>query len=216
MERRIYERERIRREIEERERRIREEMERRQRELREERERRQRELREEREMRMREIKERFEKEMKEREEKLKENIKNNIPKSLILNIDKLELEKMNESKHDNCTICLEAFKINDACIKLPCSHLYHEDCIISWFIRKKYCPLCQKVYNFGNNELNEYNPFEYNNYYDTSFLQIDNNRYNNLIFDLINVNYSFDNHSRINNFFFNSLLGNNELERNDN
>ena len=33
---------------------------------------------------------------------------------------------------DGCTVCKDAFKVEDKLRKLPCKHLFHENCIIPW------------------------------------------------------------------------------------
>ncbi len=52
---------------------------------------------------------------------------------------------INKSNNLNdCSICLEKMKLNEKLIILYCSHIFHEDCILSWFNKKKLCPLCDK------------------------------------------------------------------------
>ena len=58
---------------------------------------------------------------------------------------------MKDSNRDNCIICLSDCIIGDEVINLPCSHLFHEDCIIQWLSYKNKCPLCKKSYNYANN-----------------------------------------------------------------
>lgn len=52
-----------------------------------------------------------------------------------------------ESNYQECPICLEDFQNGETVKKLPCNHLFHSDCIISWFKQqKKYpaeCPTCK-------------------------------------------------------------------------
>ncbi|OMP09512.1 Zinc finger, RING-type [Corchorus olitorius] len=42
----------------------------------------------------------------------------------------------------SCAICLEAFPGNSG-FKLPCSHVFHGDCVAQWLWRKRSCPLCR-------------------------------------------------------------------------
>ncbi|KAJ9147553.1 hypothetical protein P3X46_029703 [Hevea brasiliensis] len=43
----------------------------------------------------------------------------------------------------NCTVCMEDFEDGDDLIQMPCSHLYHEDCIVKWLMSSHLCPLCR-------------------------------------------------------------------------
>ena len=94
-------------------------------------------------------------EIRENEEDIINKIKDKLPNPII--IDEIELKKIKENNHDKCVICLEDFAINDKIINLECSHLFHNDCILKWFVYKSKCPLCKKQYNFINNEY----PIEY-------------------------------------------------------
>lgn len=43
----------------------------------------------------------------------------------------------------NCSICLTLFEKNESAALLsPCEHLYHPECIKSWLLEHKTCPLC--------------------------------------------------------------------------
>ncbi|XP_017122805.1 E3 ubiquitin-protein ligase Iruka [Drosophila elegans] len=43
-----------------------------------------------------------------------------------------------------CSICWDDFKIDEMVRKLPCSHLYHENCIVPWLNLHSTCPICRK------------------------------------------------------------------------
>jgi SUMO ligase MMS21 Smc5/6 complex component len=46
---------------------------------------------------------------------------------------------------DVCSICLEEMNENSGeLIELSCNHIYHKDCILSWFSKSKTCPCCRK------------------------------------------------------------------------
>lgn len=48
--------------------------------------------------------------------------------------------------HDNdCTICLDTFRPEDSVTKLPCGHVFHTDCVLSWFQKVMACPIRCKI-----------------------------------------------------------------------
>ncbi|XP_059478861.1 E3 ubiquitin-protein ligase Iruka [Neocloeon triangulifer] len=46
-----------------------------------------------------------------------------------------------------CSVCWEDFKKGESVRKLPCDHVYHDDCIIPWLKIHGTCPICRKVLN---------------------------------------------------------------------
>lgn len=54
----------------------------------------------------------------------------------------IKFEKISEPPDDTCSICLEEFKIK-SCVKTPCNHIYHENCIKVSIQNNKKCPLCR-------------------------------------------------------------------------
>lgn len=42
-----------------------------------------------------------------------------------------------------CTICLESFVEGTIWRALPCSHVFHRDCILEWLSHGRRCPLCR-------------------------------------------------------------------------
>jgi hypothetical protein len=57
----------------------------------------------------------------------------------------LKKEKLEINDNENCTICLETFKLNDIISILNCNHKYHHDCIRQWTEKERSCPLCRKI-----------------------------------------------------------------------
>lgn len=43
-----------------------------------------------------------------------------------------------------CCICLLDLTVGEKCARMPCDHLFHNECIQNWAIRKNQCPLCQR------------------------------------------------------------------------
>ncbi|XP_014253516.1 E3 ubiquitin-protein ligase RNF126-B isoform X2 [Cimex lectularius] len=44
-----------------------------------------------------------------------------------------------------CSVCWEDFKVDEPVRKLPCEHVYHENCIIPWLELHGTCPICRKT-----------------------------------------------------------------------
>ena len=42
-----------------------------------------------------------------------------------------------------CCICLANYENNDELRELPCSHLFHKDCVDKWLKINALCPLCK-------------------------------------------------------------------------
>ncbi|TXG66868.1 hypothetical protein EZV62_008143 [Acer yangbiense] len=42
-----------------------------------------------------------------------------------------------------CAICQEEFLVGIEVTSLPCSHIYHGDCIVKWLRTSHCCPLCR-------------------------------------------------------------------------
>ena len=41
-----------------------------------------------------------------------------------------------------CLICLEDFNERETVSLINCGHMYHTQCIYSWFLTRRTCPLC--------------------------------------------------------------------------
>ncbi|CAK7354916.1 unnamed protein product [Dovyalis caffra] len=43
----------------------------------------------------------------------------------------------------DCTVCMEEIDAGREAIRMPCSHVYHSDCIVRWLQTSRLCPLCR-------------------------------------------------------------------------
>ena len=43
----------------------------------------------------------------------------------------------------SCPICSEDFVVDEISLCLPCSHLFHKDCVMQWLESKRTCPICR-------------------------------------------------------------------------
>lgn len=53
-----------------------------------------------------------------------------------------KLPGVEEFSDKKCVICYQ----KDVNWKLPCQHMYHQNCIKEWFHKKNNCPLCRKSF----------------------------------------------------------------------
>jgi hypothetical protein len=44
-----------------------------------------------------------------------------------------------------CSICLDKLAAGERVAALECMHIYHPDCIATWFARSKVCPECRDI-----------------------------------------------------------------------
>ncbi|KAI3983780.1 hypothetical protein MKX01_001184 [Papaver californicum] len=61
------------------------------------------------------------------------------------------IENDNNSNHRSCMVCMDRFPVGTRAKSLPCNHIFHDHCILSWLGQHNSCPLCRSeiVINFG-------------------------------------------------------------------
>ena len=53
--------------------------------------------------------------------------------------------EVSASTSETCPVCMLEFEIEDSALKLPCDHVMHVDCAVSWLHRQASCPCCRKL-----------------------------------------------------------------------
>jgi E3 ubiquitin-protein ligase RNF181 len=48
-----------------------------------------------------------------------------------------------EREGEECAVCRDGVAAGECVKRLPCSHLYHDDCILPWLQVRNSCPLCR-------------------------------------------------------------------------
>ena len=43
----------------------------------------------------------------------------------------------------SCPICAEDFVHEHEVLRLPCSHFFHDSCVVPWLQQKQNCPICR-------------------------------------------------------------------------
>ncbi|KAL6515558.1 hypothetical protein OROHE_018592 [Orobanche hederae] len=66
------------------------------------------------------------------------------PKSTIDAIPTIKIASTHLATDPECTVCLEKFNIGVEVRELPCNHIYHSDCIITWLSLHNACPICRQ------------------------------------------------------------------------
>ena len=59
----------------------------------------------------------------------------------------------------SCPICTIDFEVDKEATRLPCSHLFHQGCVMPWLDMKQNCPICRTEISPEVLELEEYQKF---------------------------------------------------------
>lgn len=71
--------------------------------------------------------------------------KENLNKLKQFNMSEKYCKKEGEGKFElpNCCICIDEIAIGQKTILLPCGHMFHNDCIVTWLKKNNTCPMCR-------------------------------------------------------------------------
>lgn len=57
--------------------------------------------------------------------------------------DDLRLITVTADDQQQCVVCLEDLPIGAKAKQMPCGHLFHDDCLLTWLAKNHSCPLCR-------------------------------------------------------------------------
>ncbi|EPS72590.1 hypothetical protein M569_02175, partial [Genlisea aurea] len=57
--------------------------------------------------------------------------------------DVIITDRVLDSDSTPCAVCKDAFVIGDKAKQMPCTHIYHTDCILPWLNLRNTCPSCR-------------------------------------------------------------------------
>jgi E3 ubiquitin-protein ligase synoviolin len=66
------------------------------------------------------------------------------------NLYPLATEQELREGDNTCIICREEMTVESGAKKLPCNHIFHPNCLHSWFQRQQTCPTCRTDVLGGN------------------------------------------------------------------
>ena len=63
-------------------------------------------------------------------------------------VQQLKKEKIDEANLDKykcieCSVCKEKYEIDNSTITMPCTHVFHTDCLMPWLDLHNSCPVCR-------------------------------------------------------------------------
>ena len=62
---------------------------------------------------------------------------NNLP------MVKITVDDLQEQSNKECMVCLMEHEVGKYACKLPCSHLFHRECLLDWLHKHSNCPICR-------------------------------------------------------------------------
>lgn len=67
--------------------------------------------------------------------------------TMLIRASKSSVEALEKVKVEGfptrCVVCLEDILMGSEATRMPCSHVYHGDCIVNWLKKSNLCPLCR-------------------------------------------------------------------------
>ncbi|KAK6507440.1 hypothetical protein TWF481_005872 [Arthrobotrys musiformis] len=61
----------------------------------------------------------------------------------IKNLPKVKVTQAEVDDGSECVICQDEYKADEEVVKLPCKHIYHEECVTRWLETHDACPICR-------------------------------------------------------------------------
>merc|ERR1712168_525503 len=74
------------------------------------------------------------------------------PRETIDRLPKVTITKEQVEIKLQCSVCMEDYKVDETVHKLPCDHLFHENCIVPWLELHDTCPVCRKGLTEGSDQ----------------------------------------------------------------
>ncbi|KAF5742685.1 E3 ubiquitin-protein ligase RING1-like [Tripterygium wilfordii] len=64
-------------------------------------------------------------------------------KAAIESMPTIIIDQTHIAMESHCAVCKEAFELESEAKEMPCTHIYHSDCILPWLSLRNSCPVCR-------------------------------------------------------------------------
>ncbi|KAF3917430.1 hypothetical protein ABW21_db0207217 [Orbilia brochopaga] len=61
----------------------------------------------------------------------------------IRSLPKVKVTQAEVDEGTECVVCQDEFKVQEEVVKLPCRHIYHDECVTRWLETHDACPICR-------------------------------------------------------------------------
>ncbi|KAL0435274.1 UNVERIFIED_CONTAM: E3 ubiquitin-protein ligase RZF1 [Sesamum radiatum] len=65
------------------------------------------------------------------------------PRSAIDALPTIRISRSHLNTDAHCPVCQEIFQLGSEARKMPCDHIYHSECIVTWLAEHNSCPVCR-------------------------------------------------------------------------
>lgn len=76
-------------------------------------------------------------------------------KKVIASLPHIKVKRNKSGQMPCCAICTDQFELEEVALKLPCGHIFHSPCIVTWLKQHCTCPICRKELPTDNLEYEE-------------------------------------------------------------
>ncbi len=72
-----------------------------------------------------------------------------LPEEVIEAFEKIEVREEHCGEEEKCAVCYCNFEVGELMNELaPCKHRFHYECVKTWLMKEKVCPLCKQELQF--------------------------------------------------------------------